>query len=311
MARQYDRSAEDIGNVVGLEHVNVQVEDQRIATLFYMSGIGLTRDPYMMTSIDNMWVNVGKSQFHLPTGKPQVLRGRIGLVIPDREGLMRRLGNMKKLLDGTTFGFTEHQKWVDAICPWGNHFRCHEPSDDFDGMELGMPYVEFDVPKGAAAGIAHFYSEMLMTMTRVDKSGKTPAARVSVGAGQELVFRETDQPLPAYDGHHIQVYVANFSGPHRKLIEHGLLTEESNQHQYRFQMITNLKTGKPLFEIEHEVRSMRNPMYARPLLNRNPRQTNRNYVPGRDDWVPDVMTEEMDNPRDALRANRMAQAMPR
>ena len=29
MAKQYDRSAEDLGNVVGLEHVNVLVPDQQ------------------------------------------------------------------------------------------------------------------------------------------------------------------------------------------------------------------------------------------------------------------------------------------
>ena len=62
--KQYDRSAEDLGNIVGLEHVNLQVEDQGLTTLFYISGLGLTRDPYLMTSIDNMWVNVGHSQFH-------------------------------------------------------------------------------------------------------------------------------------------------------------------------------------------------------------------------------------------------------
>src|SRR5215510_6482812 len=106
MAKQYDRSAEDLGNIVGLEHVNVMVEDQGLATLFYISGLGLTRDPYLMTSIDNMWVNVGRSQFHLPTGKPQVVRGRIGLVIPDREALLKRLTNMRKVLAGSKFAFS-------------------------------------------------------------------------------------------------------------------------------------------------------------------------------------------------------------
>jgi len=61
MASQFDRTAEDLGNIVALEHVNVLVPDQGLATLFYVSGLGLTRDPYMMTSTDNMWVNVGRS----------------------------------------------------------------------------------------------------------------------------------------------------------------------------------------------------------------------------------------------------------
>jgi hypothetical protein len=77
MAQQYDRNAENLGNVVLLEHVNVHVPDQRLATVFYVSGLGLTRDPYLMPHVDNMWINVGKSQFHLPTGDPLVLRGTI------------------------------------------------------------------------------------------------------------------------------------------------------------------------------------------------------------------------------------------
>jgi len=289
MARQFNRSAEDLGNVVALEHVNVQVQDQRLATLFYMSGLGLTRDPYMMTSIDNMWVNVGRSQFHLPTGKPQVLRGRVGLIIPDRDMLLARLERVRPLLKGTKFAFEAHDGYVDATCPWGNHFRCHEPERRADAMELGMPYVEFDVPVGAAAGIAQFYREMFDTMTRVE--GK--AAHVSVGQDQELIFRESKGPLPAYDGHHIQVYVANFSRPHANLRKHDLVSEESNRYQYRFKDIVDLKSGRKMFEIEHEIRSMTHPMFARPLLNRNPMQTNRHYVPGRDGWVPEGLTEDI------------------
>jgi hypothetical protein len=311
MAKQYDRSAEDLGNIVALEHVNVQVEDQGLATLFYMSGLGLTRDPFMMTSIDNMWINVGRSQFHLPTGKPQRLRGRIGLVIPDHESLLQRLERMAKPLAGTEFAFAERADHVEATCPWGNRILCHRPSSCFDGVELGMAYVEFDVPVGAAKGIAEFYHRVFNTMARVDTSGSAPAAHVSVGLGQELIFRETAAELAPYDGHHIQVYVANFSGPHRQLLDRNLVTEESNQHQYRFLQIVDPETGRKLFEIEHEVRSMRNPMYARPLVNRNPVQTNRNYVPGRDAWVPDALAEQMDDPRVEMRRQRFAEASRR
>src|SRR6202041_3053098 len=81
-AQHYDRDAEDLGNIVGLEHVNLQIPDQSLGTAFYISGLGLTRDPYMNTGLANMWVNVGKSQFHLPTGEPWVLRGAISLGMP-------------------------------------------------------------------------------------------------------------------------------------------------------------------------------------------------------------------------------------
>src|SRR5258705_11264003 len=81
MQQPFDRAAEDLGNSIHFEHVNVTVPDQRLATLFYVAGIGLTRDPYLMVSESNMWVNVGRSQFHLPNGAPQGLRGHTGIVI--------------------------------------------------------------------------------------------------------------------------------------------------------------------------------------------------------------------------------------
>ena len=158
--KQYDRSAEDLGNIIGLEHVNLQVEDQGLTTLFYISGLGLTRDPYLMTSVDNMWVNVGHSQFHLITGKPQHLRGRTGLVIPDREALLQRLDKMKKPLEGTRFAFKEHDDHVETTCPWGNKLLIHEPGS-FGRMQLGMPYVEFDVPAGSAKAICRLLSQGL------------------------------------------------------------------------------------------------------------------------------------------------------
>jgi hypothetical protein len=105
---------------------------------------------------------------------------------------------------------------------------------------------------------------------------------VTIGRQQHLVFRETDVPQPDFDGHHIQIYVVNFSGPHRKLKERDLITIEDNQYQYRFQDIVDVETGKVLFTVEHEVRSITHPMCLRTLVNRNPAQTARNYAHGHD-----------------------------
>ena len=83
MAQRFDRRRQDTGNILFLEHVNVKVPDQTVATTFYVQGLGFTRDPYLMVSTENMWINIGQQQFHLPTGAPQVLRGWVGLVVPD------------------------------------------------------------------------------------------------------------------------------------------------------------------------------------------------------------------------------------
>jgi catechol 2,3-dioxygenase-like lactoylglutathione lyase family enzyme len=280
MQKKFDRSAEDIGNVIALEHVNVRVPDQRLATLFYVAGLGLTRDPYLMASVNNMWVNVGRSQFHMPTGEPQVLRGRTGLVLPDREALLQRLDRVREHLDGTQFSFEAHNDYVDTVSPWGNRVRCHTPDAKFGRILLGMPYVELDVPVGTAQGIARFYREVMETPARVATDDGAEVAHVMVGQNQEFMFRETAAPIPAYDKHHIQVYVTNFSRPHARLLERGLVTEESDQWQFRFEDIVEPESNRLLFKLEHEVRSMTHPLYARPLVNRNPNQSNMAFAAG-------------------------------
>jgi hypothetical protein len=292
--QSYDRPAEDVGNSVHLEHVNVSIPSQQLASLFYVVALGLTRDPYLMVSDDNMWVNVGRSQFHLPTGPAQVLRGHTGLVISGRHALLQRLESSREKLDGTRFDFTEHNDYVEAICPWGNRIRVHEPDRArFGRIALGIPYVEFDVPVGTAAGIAAFYREMIEVPAQVVEDGSV--ARVQVGNSQYFLFHETDRPQPEFDEHHVQIYVSDFSGPYQRLKARNLLDREDNRYQYRFRDIVDLETGRKLFTIEHEVRSVKHPNYLRPLVNRNPAQMARTYSPGHDElhWAlpPQPMDE--------------------
>lgn len=280
--KKYDRAAEDLGNIVALEHVNVTVPDQGKAALFYVNGLGLTRDPYMMTGPANMWVNAGRQQFHLPTSKPQVVRGHIGVVVSDYEALPQRLSRIRDALAGTRFEFCERDGYVEAHCPWGNEIHCYAPNERFGPMAVGIPYLEFDVPVGTAAGIARFYSEIMCAQAAPLEDARGRFACVTAGSGQNLFFRECDQPIPPYDQHHIQIYINDFSGPHRRLLAKGLITQESDQHQYRFQDIIDPESGKVLFTVEHEVRSMKHPLYLRPLVNRNPSQSIVGYAPGGD-----------------------------
>lgn len=291
MQKQFDRSAENLGNSIHLEHVNVQIPDQRLAQLFYAAGLGLTRDPYLMVADTNMWINVGRSQFHLPTGKAQVLRGHTGLVIEGRGALLDRLTRVKPKLEGTRFGFSEHNDYVEATCPWGNRMRVFEPdATRFGRIALGMPYVEFDVPVGTAKRIAQFYPAIFGTPATV-QNGDGTVARTLMGKNQYLQFRETDAPQPAFDGHHVQMYITDFSGPYGKLKERNLISVEDNQYQWRFQDIVDLATNEVLWSIEHEVRSATHPMFLRPLVNRNPGTTNQNYANGYDAalWAMDPL----------------------
>ncbi|MCY3831048.1 MAG: hypothetical protein OXF89_18130 [Rhodospirillaceae bacterium] len=261
---RFDPASQDVGNIVFFEHVNLTVPDQETATDFYVAGLGLTRDPYMMVGTDNMWINAGRQQFHLPKGNPQRFRGIIGLVLPNLEALEARLRRVAARLDGTQFSWRRENGRIALTCPWGNRFRAHPAGGDSAGPP-GIPYLDMPVPEGAAAGIAQFYRTVMGAPAAVDGD----RARVTVGPGQHFLFRESGAPAAEYDGHHVAVYAADFSGPYRALAERGLVTAEDNASQYRFVNIAAPGAETPLFAIEHEVRSLHHPLYARPLVNRN------------------------------------------
>ncbi len=277
----FDRSSEDVGNVLSLEHVNLTVPDQGLAALFYVTGLGFTRDPYIDFGTRNMWINVGAQQFHLPLADPQLFRGVITVVVPDLDDLQRRLERLAKPLAGTRFDATRAGETLEVTCPWGNHIRACAPAR-FPPMALGIPLLEIETPAGTAAAIARFYQQVM----GCPASAESGLARIRVGANQTLCFRESNGPIAAYDGHHVAVYVANFSGPHAWLNERGLITEESDQHQYRFQAIVDPDSGDVLTELEHEVRSMAHPMYQRPLVNRNPAVDFFSYRQGKEVFTP-------------------------
>ncbi|MBJ39788.1 MAG: hypothetical protein CMD83_15205 [Gammaproteobacteria bacterium] len=281
----FDRATQDVGNILALEHVNVTVPDQAEATFFYVNGLGFTRDPYIDFGPFNVWINVGAQQFHLPTRDPQVVRGHVAVVVPDLDELEKRLSRIAGRFKDTAFSVKRRKQHIDVVCPWGNRIKCFGPGN-FGQMKLGMPYVEFDAPPKTARGIARFYNEVMDAPAWVEKQKSVDVCVVSVGQQQTLRFKETKRPQASYDGHHIAIYVVNFSAPHKYLKRNKLITEESDNHQYRFQTIVDPKNGEPLFEIEHEVRSLFHPMYERNLINRNASQSFFGYQQGRDAFVP-------------------------
>lgn len=279
---EFDRSTQDMSNIALLEHVNLRVPDLEVARAFYVHGLGLTIDPYIDHGPRLLWFNVGNQQFHIPLtdGEADVLRGRIELSLPSLDALVARLARVASHLSGTEFSYQRADGAVHVFGPWGNEFRCTAPAADTD-MQLGIRRVEFAVSSGTAHGIARFYNEVF------GASSTTSATRcdIQAGPGQTLSFVEADE-VSEYDGHHLAVYVRNFSGPHAWLAANGLVVEESNQHQYRFNWLVDPDSKERLFEVEHEVRSMLHPLWNRPLVNKNPDQRVQGYVRGADAFAP-------------------------
>ena len=286
--KQYDRTTQDVGNLVLLEHFNCVIDDQRLAILFYIVGLGATRDPYIFPGLENIWLNFGRTQVHMPSRavppRAERLRGTAGFVVPSLEDLRRRLDyagkEMKRVVPEVPnrFSFQVKPDCIEATDPWGTRVRCHAPSPEFGATDLGLVYVDFDVPPGTAEGIARFYTEVMKSPAHA-AGGR---ATVPVGKHQKLMFTETKAPLPEYDGHHFQVYIADFSSPYRWLKERDLITLETDESEWRFQWIVDPRDARKLFQIEHEVRSLKHRLFARPLVNRNHGVTNMNYLHGQD-----------------------------
>ena len=277
---------EDVGNIISLEHINVQVPDQAQAVLFYVVGMGFTRDPYLTVGLTNMWINVGEQQFHLPTRNAQVIDGHIGVVVPDLDALESRLQSVSEALKDSRFSFERNADYVAVTCPWGNRYRCYPNQPAFDDMSLGILYVEFSVKPGTMAPIVAFYQAAFGAPAAVERDACGSFGRVRIGRSQSLIFRESATAPADYDGHHIAVYVANFSGPYNYLSSRGLISEAVRNHQFRFKDIIDPEHGKTIFLLEHEVRSLHHPMFHRPFVNRDPLQSQRAYHRGRDAFVP-------------------------
>ena len=287
MQQPFDRAAEDLGNSIHFEHVNVTIPDQRLATLFYVAGLGLTRDPYLMVSDTNMWVNVGRSQFHLPSGAPQVLRGHTGIVIAGREALLERLASVAKKLEGTAFAFSEHNDYVEAICPWGNRVRCYEPdAARFGRITLGIPYVEFDVPVGhRESASARSILQIMGMPAELHERRRRRGAR----QGRQGSVSAIPRDRPARSRNSTAITCRSTSRIFRSLPPAAGARPDlagrqpvsiplSRHHRPR-------RTAGTCSRSSTRCAAPRTRCIMRPLVNRNPAETNRTYAPGHEQWL--------------------------
>jgi hypothetical protein len=249
---------QDVGNIVLLEHINIDIDSQDVASIFYCGGLGLTRDPFDKVSTNTSWINIGYQQIHATnTGDTQVLDGMIGIVLPDINLIERNLKRVQIKLQGTKFAFNRKKMnrssgqsefihsvlnsgedsddtidYLQVTCPYGNTFNVYQsepletPSDSSPKVTtslsihggIGIIYVLFNCERGRSKSIADFYNDKLSANT-IAKDGY---CRVSVGPCQELLFREVDS-VQEYTGYHIAIYISNFSGTFKKIDSNNLI----------------------------------------------------------------------------------------
>lgn len=299
---------------VALDHVNVNAGDSWDESLqqFWFDILGAVRDPRgdeisrqrreAGASFGGLvFANLGLQQFHFPLGEKeypvQVLRGVVGIEYPEGE-----LGAAEERLSRAAYPFevvSRSPTVLELTEPNGTLLRLHGRGEDagvsyYAAVEplargtapclpggttaaLGMPYVEMWCPRGAASGIAKFYRDVFGAAADVEGTASGPArATVHIGHRQQLRFVERDGELPAYDGHHVALYVNRFqalyqacagralvwNNPRFPDLTYDTLEDAVTRHEFRIKDIVDLDTGDVLLTLEHEIRPLSHPGYA-------------------------------------------------
>ena len=211
----------EIGRMLHMDHVNFETPDHEMATIFYMNGLGFTRDPYRRADEQNMGVNVGRQQFHLPKRGEYTppFYGIVGLVVPDIGGIKQRFEVLNDLgkFEGTPYGWLEEGNAVLMTSPFGYRLRLHSYGTLEFTKPLGIAYVEVPAPLGKAARIGKFYEKIVGAPVQISAVGGTEAAIISAGPHQEIKFIE--RQLDDYDTYsmHISYHVTHYNELRQRL----------------------------------------------------------------------------------------------
>ena len=258
-----------------------------------------------------IWANCGASQFHLPYDEvAQKIPGHIGLRFDSLEGLKSRLKDLSSdAVKSYEIGTDQRsqREFVKLVDQYDNVFYCRvadpvhadkrqpiirpqeaekwgdvaERYGQLDSECRGIDYVEFNCPEDSAEKIALFYDSVFDATTSCVEVG--PGKKIAIiGFGnvdekgkseQSLLFRETEESIPPYDGHHVAMYVGetalDFQEAYKNAEIAGVvwinprfsdhvdsLQKAKEWKQFRFKDIVDMTNGETIMELEHEMRSI-------------------------------------------------------
>ena len=277
MEHRYDRKAEDFGNVVGLEHVNVLIPDQQ------------ARDAVLCERprADARSLSDDQHEQHVDQRRAQP--------VPPADGRAAGAARPSRDRGAGPGGAARAGSRPCAKRSRARSFNVARAQFVRRGdLALGQPHP---LPRAGGALRPDHARHALCRVRR--RPGHAPtASRASTAicwrAGgercggrarrhasrpgrrpQELVFRETAGRAAPYDGHHIQIYIADFSGPHRRLLAQGAHQRGERsapvplQGHRRSRRAARCCSPSSTRCAACGIRST-----PRPLVNRNPAQTN-------------------------------------
>ncbi len=263
----------EVGGMLHLDHINFQVPEHDLVTVFFINGLGLTRDPFRRADETNIGINVGLQQFHLPRrGTTPPFPGVIGLIVPDLETIGTRLDRLSRLgkFEGTVYTAKFGNNVAEITSPFGVRLRLHTTGSVPFLRPLGIAYVDIFVPPGIAAAVADFYRKIFRAITRVEAVDGATTAIISAGPFQTIRFIERE--LDNHDTHsfHLSYHVTHYNEARDRIAASGTLKGEGRGQVFFFDRIFDPDNGATVFPLENEVRSVYQRDFMRPLVNRWP-----------------------------------------
>lgn len=263
----------EVGGMLHLDHVNFQIPEHDLATVFFINGLGLTRDPFRRADETNMGVNVGLQQFHLPRrGVTPPFPGVVGLVVPDLTAIRARLMRLERLgkFSDTPYAAEFGDDIAEITSPFGFRLRLHAAGTVPFSRPLGIVYVEIFIPPDTAGAIATFYREIFRAITNVEVVDGAPTAIINAGPFQTLRFIERGGENHDTHNFHVSFHVTHYNEVRERIAASGALVGEGRGQVFFFDRIFDPESGATVFPFENEVRSIYHPDFMRPLVNRWP-----------------------------------------
>lgn len=269
---EYETTPE-VGGILHLDHVNFQVPEHDLVTVFFVNGLGLTRDPFRRADETNMGINVGMQQFHFPRrGVTPPFPGVIGLIVPELAAIRARLERLDRLgkFTNTAYAAEFGNDMAEITSPFGVRLRLHAVGTVLFLKPLGIPYVEMYVPTGVAGDIAAFYREVFRAIADVETVDGVSTAVVNAGPFQTLRFIERN--VDSHDMHnfHVSFHITNYNEVRNRIAARDASIGEGREQVFFFDRIFHPDSGAEVFTLTNEVRSVYHRDFMRPLVNRWP-----------------------------------------
>ena len=199
MDQHYDRAAEDLGNIVSLEHVNTRIPDQTCVDAVPRHRAGVHPRP-LSHDQHRQYVDQYRAAANsiCRPARRRCCAAASDWWCPISPRWLRRLAKVKPDLEGTQFDFREgNDILVDVISPVGQPHPLPPAAAPLRPGQSWPGLRQFDVPPGSADGIARFYREVIETPARSLTTTKG-GGRASRSASRNIsLFRETDAAIPA------------------------------------------------------------------------------------------------------------------